>query len=475
MVQADIGMIGLGVMGSNLALNMEEKGFTVAVYDVTRELFDRFMNGPGQGKKFIGSLHLYEFCRSLKTPRLVMMMIPAGAPVDDMIAKLIPLLEKGDVIIDGGNSQFRDTVRRMWEVEQDGLLYVGTGISGGAEGARHGPSIMPGGSLAAWELIRPIFEKIAAVAPDGTPCCRWIGKGGAGHFVKMVHNGIEYADMQMISEAYFIMARLFGLEPKEMSRIFARWNQTELQSYLIEITAIVLDKKDPETGRPMVDIIQDRAGQKGTGAWTSEVALSLGIPVPTIAEAVFARSLSSDKDERLIAAKILGPPKIEGFSGDQDALTDKLMHALYVAKICAYAQGFAMMRQASKEYDWDLNLENVAAIWRAGCIIRAAFLDSITEAFAADPDLPNILFAPYFKNKVLEHETDLRDIIALAVENGLPVPAYANALSYLDSYRTERLPANLIQALRDYFGAHTFERIDHPGFIHVDWDTLEDL
>ena len=470
MKQADIGLIGLAVMGENLALNMESKGFTVAVYNRTVSKVDRFIEGRAKGKEIIGAHSLPELVAALRRPRKVMLMVKAGKPVDDFIEKLLPHLEPGDIVIDGGNSFFGDTIRRSRELESRGLLYIGAGVSGGEEGALHGPSIMPGGSPAAWPQVKPILQAIAARVADGTPCCDWIGSDGAGHYVKMVHNGIEYGDMQLIAEAYFLMARLLGMAPAEMSRVFAEWNTGELNSYLIEITAHILAREDPETGQPLVDLILDAAGQKGTGKWTSQSALDMGTPAPTIAEAVFARFLSARKKERVAAGKILTGPTPR-FQGDRAALIEDIRQALYASKICSYAQGFQLLRAASAEYGWDLDLGGIALIWREGCIIRAQFLERIKEAYDADPRLANLLLAPYFREAIARNQKAWRRVVATAAQNGLPVPAFASALAYYDGYRSARLPANLIQAQRDYFGAHTYERIDKPRgeFFHTHW------
>jgi len=470
MKQADIGVIGLAVMGENLILNMESKGFTVAAYNRTVSKVDRFLAGRAKGKNIIGAHSIPEFVAALRRPRKAMLMVKAGQPVDDLIAQLLPHLEPGDIVIDGGNSFFGDTIRRCRELEARGLLFIGTGISGGEEGALRGPSIMPGGSPAAWPHVRPIFQAIAAKVADGTPCCDWIGSDGAGHYVKMVHNGIEYGDMQMIAEAYFLLNRLLGLSPAEMHRIFREWNEGELNSYLVGITADILAHVDPETGQPLVDVILDAAGQKGTGKWTSQSALDLGVPAPTIAEAVFARFMSALKEEREAAARVLTGPTPH-FRGDREALIADIRRALYASKICSYAQGFQLLRAASAEYGWDLDLGGIALIWREGCIIRARFLERIKVAFDADPSLPNLLLAPYFREAVARSQEAWRRVVATAVQNGLPVPAFAGALAYYDGYRSERLPANLIQAQRDYFGAHTYERVDRPRgeFFHTVW------
>ena len=470
MGKADIGLIGLAVMGENLVLNMESKGYTVAVYNRTVQKVTDFVEGRAKGKNIIGTYSLQELVDSLKKPRKIMMMVKAGQPVDAFIEQLIPLLEKGDVIIDGGNSHFEDTNRRTKRVEEAGLLYIGTGVSGGEEGALKGPSIMPGGSPDAWPLVKPIFQSIAAKVADGTPCCQWVGKEGAGHFVKTVHNGIEYGDMQLISEAYYIIRYALGMSAQEMHEVFAEWNKGELDSYLIQITSEILAKVDQETKKPMVELILDAAGQKGTGKWTSQTALDLGIAAPTIAEAVFARCLSAVKEERAAASKVLSGPT-GTYDGDRKAFVEDIRQALYASKICSYAQGFALMREASKEFGWDLNFGDIALMWRNGCIIRAQFLERIKEAFDQNPDLPNLLIAPYFKEAVEKAQPGWRRVVAKAVELGLPIPAFSSALAYFDGYRRETLWANMIQAQRDYFGAHTYKRIDKPGVYHTEWLT----
>ncbi len=466
---ADIGLVGLAVMGENLVLNMESKGFTVAVYNRTTEKVDHFVNGRGKGKKLIGTHSVEELVKNLKRPRKVMLMVKAGKPVDAFIDQVIPFLEKGDIIIDGGNSHFPDTIRRTKYVEDHGLLYIGTGVSGGEEGALKGPSIMPGGSPKAWEHVKDIFQAVAAKVEDGTPCCDWVGENGAGHFVKMVHNGIEYGDMQLISEAYFIMKTLLGMSADEMYEVFREWNEGELDSYLIEITRDILAYKD-DKGESLLEKILDTAGQKGTGKWTGIAALDLGIPLTLIAEAVFARCLSAMKDERMNAAKMLKGPKTI-FKGDRKAFIEDLRKALYASKIVSYAQGYTLMRAAAEEYHWNLNYGGVALMWRGGCIIRSIFLGKIKEAFDRNPDLKNILLDPYFKDKMESSQEAWRRVISAAVTNGIPVPAFSIALSYFDGYRTERLPANMLQAQRDYFGAHQYERIDEPRgkFFHTNW------
>lgn len=465
---ADIGLIGLAVMGENLVLNMESKGFTVAVFNRTVEKVDKFVNGRGKGKNFIPAHSIEELCKSLKRPRKVMMLVKAGSAVDDFIEQIIPYLEPGDVIIDGGNTHFPDTIRRTAYVESKGLLYIGTGVSGGEEGALNGPSMMPGGSKAAWELVKPIFQSICAKA-DGQPCCDWVGENGAGHFVKMVHNGIEYGDMQLICEVYQIMKDLLGMSAPEMHEVFKEWNEGDLDSYLVEITRDILAYKNEE-GEIVVDKILDTAGQKGTGKWTGVTALDLGVPLTLIAESVFARCLSAQKDERVIASKELSGP-IPTFTGDKAAFINDLKNALYASKIVSYAQGYLLMREAAKEYNWNLNYGGIALMWRGGCIIRSVFLGEIKKAFDKNPELTNLLLDPFFKEKVTEAQDSWRRVVTTAIANGIPVPSMSAGLTYFDGYRTERLPANLLQAQRDYFGAHTYERIDRPRgeYFHTNW------
>ena len=465
---ADIGLIGLAVMGENLVLNMESKGYTVAVYNRTTEKVDHFVNGRRRGKKFIATHTIAEFCRAIRRPRKVMMLVKAGPAVDDLIEQLLPHLEAGDVIIDGGNTHFPDTIRRTKYVESKGLFYIGTGVSGGEEGALNGPSMMPGGSTAAWPLVKPIFQSICAKA-DGMPCCDWVGEDGAGHFVKMVHNGIEYGDMQLICETYQIMKDLLGMSNAEMHDVFAKWNEGDLDSYLIEITRDILAYRD-DTGAYTLDYILDAAGQKGTGKWTAIAALDEGVPLTLITEAVFARSLSAMKEERVAASAELSGPK-KTFAGDRAAFLSDLHDALYAAKIVSYAQGYALMRQAAHTYGWNLNNGGIALMWRGGCIIRSVFLGKIKEAFDRMPNLTNLLLDPFFKEKVLTAQSGWRSVVASAVTNGIPVPSMSAALSYFDGYRTERLPANLLQAQRDFFGAHTYERVDRERgtFFHTNW------
>ncbi len=470
MSKADIGLIGLAVMGENLILNMESKGFTVACFNRTVSKVDNFINGRARGKNIIGCHSIEELAENLKTPRKIMLMVKAGAAVDSFIEKVLPHLEDGDIIIDGGNSHFPDTIRRTEYVESKGKLYIGTGVSGGEEGALKGPSIMPGGSSEAWPHVKPVFQAIAAKVEDGSPCCEWVGSDGAGHFVKMVHNGIEYGDMQMICEAYALLEKGLGMSPDEMHSVFAEWNRGELDSYLIEITRDIMAKKDDETGQPMIHVILDTAGQKGTGKWTSQEALDLGIPAMTIAEAVLARTMSAIKEERVASSKELRGPAAN-LEGERAELVEMIRRALYASKICSYAQGFQLMRAAAKEYNWKLNFGDIALMWREGCIIRAQFLGKIKEAFDKKPDMANLLLSPYFKQVIEKNQDAWRQVITMAVRVGIPVPAFSSALAYYDSYRNERLPANLLQAQRDYFGAHTYERVDKPRgeFFHTNW------
>ncbi|NLX25532.1 MAG: decarboxylating NADP(+)-dependent phosphogluconate dehydrogenase [Lentisphaerae bacterium] len=468
-MKADIGLIGLAVMGENLVLNMESKGFRVAVFNRTVEKVDAFMAGRGADKNFIGCHSIEELCANLERPRKVMMLVKAGQAVDDFIEKVIPHLEPGDIIIDGGNSHYPDTIRRTKRVEEAGLLYIGTGVSGGEEGALTGPSMMPGGSPAAWEAVKPIFQKISAHTETGEPCCEWVGENGAGHFVKMVHNGIEYGDMQMICETYQMMKEGLGLSNAEMHEVFKEWNESELDSYLVEITRDILGYKTDE-GEAVIDTILDTAGQKGTGKWTAVSALDLGQPLTLIGEAVFARCLSALKAERVEAAKVLSGPDT-AFEGDKAALIDDLKQALYASKIVSYAQGYQLMRAAADEYGWTLNNGGIALMWRGGCIIRSVFLGKIKEAFDNEPDLVNLLLDPFFKEAIENAQAAWRRVVMKSVELGIPMPAISAALAYFDGYRSARLPANLLQAQRDYFGAHTYERIDKPRgeFFHTNW------
>ncbi|HPY76625.1 MAG TPA: decarboxylating NADP(+)-dependent phosphogluconate dehydrogenase [Anaerohalosphaeraceae bacterium] len=469
MANADIGLIGLAVMGENLILNMESKGFTVACFNRTVSKVDDFINGRAKGKNIIGCHSVAQMAQSLKRPRKVMLMVKAGKAVDDFIDLVLPVLEDGDIIIDGGNSHFPDTIRRTQYVESKGKLFIGTGVSGGEEGALLGPSIMPGGSPAAWQHVKPIFQKIAAKTDKGEPCCDWVGENGAGHFVKMVHNGIEYGDMQMICETYQLMKYGLGQSNEEMHQVFAEWNRGELDSYLIEITRDILGYKDAD-GKYVVDLILDTAGQKGTGKWTVVAALDTGQPLTLIGEAVFARCLSALKEERVAASKALKGPK-PSFSGDKKKMIDDLRQALYASKIISYAQGYQLMRAAAGEYKWNLNYGGVALMWRGGCIIRSAFLGKIKEAFDRDPNLSNLLLDPFFKEAVEKAQDSWRRVIIAAVQMGIPTPALSTALAFYDGYRSQRLPANLLQAQRDYFGAHTYERVDKPRgeFFHTNW------
>lgn len=467
--KSDIGLIGLAVMGENLVLNMESKGFQVSVYNRTTQKVDDFLAGRAKGKKITGTHTIEELIGSLERPRKIMIMVKAGKAVDEMIETLIPHLSPGDIIIDGGNTHFPDTNRRTAYVESKGLLYIGTGVSGGEEGALLGPSIMPGGSKKAWPAVKPIFQAIAAKVDDGTPCCDWVGENGAGHFVKMVHNGIEYGDMQLITEAYQIMRDLLQMNPDEMHIVFKEWNKGDLDSYLIEITRDILAYKDID-GEPLVDKILDTAGQKGTGKWTAVAALELGIPLTLIGEAVFSRCLSAIKEERVKASGILRGPS-PGFSGDRHQFLSDLREALYASKIVSYAQGYSLMKAAAEEYKWDLNYGGIALMWRGGCIIRSAFLGKIKEAYDNNPAITNLLLDPFFKEKMEKAQNGWRNVVSKAVINGIPVPAISSALGYFDGYRCEKLPANLLQAQRDYFGAHTYERVDKPRgeFFHTNW------
>ncbi|MGD9722779.1 MAG: decarboxylating NADP(+)-dependent phosphogluconate dehydrogenase [Pirellulales bacterium] len=469
-IPCDIGLIGLAVMGENLALNMESRGYHVAVFNRTTSVVDAFIAGRARGKNFVGCHSVEELVASLATPRKVMLMVKAGPAVDSLIEQLLPLLSPGDVIIDGGNTFYLDTERRTQYVESKGLLYVGTGVSGGEEGALKGPSMMPGGSPAAWPLVKGIFQAIAAkVGPnEDIPCADWVGPRGAGHYVKMVHNGIEYGDMQLICEAYFVLKQALGLNNDQLYKVFDDWNRGELDSYLIEITRDIFSVRDPDTGGFLVDVVLDTAGAKGTGKWMSQLALDLGVPSTLVTEAVYARALSAMKEARLRASKILRGP-VAQYDGDPHAFVDATREALYASKICSYAQGFVQLEAAAKEHDWPLDYGAIALLWRGGCIIRARFLDRIKEAFDADRKLENLLLAPYFTNVVERAQSAWRNVVATAMHLGIPVPAFAAALSYYDGYRQARLPANLLQAQRDYFGAHTYQRTDKPGVFHSDW------
>jgi 6-phosphogluconate dehydrogenase len=467
MTKQQFGVIGLAVMGKNLAMNIESRGYTVSVYNRSSEKTDEIL-AETKGRNITGTYSIEEFIQSLESPRKIMLMVKAGAPTDATIDQLIPHLDKGDILIDGGNTYFVDTQRRNKKLSELGIHFIGTGVSGGEEGALKGPSIMPGGQKEAYELVAPIFKDISAKV-NGDPCTTYIGPDGAGHYVKMVHNGIEYGDMQLICEAYFLLKNVLGLNANELHEVFAEWNKGELDSYLIEITTDIFTKIDDETGKPLVDMILDTAGQKGTGKWTSQNALDLGIPLPIITESVFARFISAMKEERVAASKVLNGPESKPFTGDKEAFIESVRKALYMSKICSYAQGFAQMRAASEEYNWDLQYGDIAMIFRGGCIIRAQFLQKIKDAYDLEPGLKNLLLDPYFKEIVESYQYALREIIANAVQAGIPVPCFAAALSYYDSYRTATLPANLLQAQRDYFGAHTYERTDREGIFHTNW------
>jgi len=466
---ADIGVVGLAVMGENLILNMESKGFTVACFNRTTSKVDEFTNGRAKGKNIIGAKSIEELCANLKRPRRVMLMVKAGSAVDAFIEQVLPYLEPGDIVIDGGNSHFPDTIRRTKHLEDKGMLYIGTGVSGGEEGALLGPSIMPGGSNAAWPHVKPIFQAICAKTSDGEACCDWVGENGAGHFVKMVHNGIEYGDMQMICETYQLMKYGLGMSNAEMHQVFTEWNEGELCSYLVEITRDILGYKDAD-GAEVIDLILDTAGQKGTGKWTAIAALDEGMPLTLIGEAVFARCLSAIKEERVAASKVL--KGVTGaFDGEKKAFVDDLRQALYASKIVSYAQGYQLMQAAAKTHGWNLNNGGIALMWRGGCIIRSVFLGKIKEAYDKNPKLPNLLLDPFFQEAVTNAQASWRRVVTTAVNLGVPVPAISSALAFFDGYRTERLPANLLQAQRDYFGAHTYERVDRPRgeFFHTNW------
>ncbi len=485
---SEIGLIGLAVMGQNLALNIADHGFAISVYNRTTSKTDAFVaENPDTPGGLLGCATLEEFVQSLRRPRKIIIMVQAGRATDAVIDSLLPLLEPGDILIDGGNAKWTDTIRREKELSAKGFRFVGSGVSGGEEGARFGPSLMPGGDPESWQELQPVWEAIAAKVDastgkplegaepgkpieGGVPCSAYIGPDGAGHYVKMVHNGIEYGDMQMICEAYDLMQNVLGMTPPQIGKVFAQWNEGLLDSFLIEITADILQQADPVTGQPFVDIVLDTAGQKGTGKWTSVNALDMGVPAPTVAEAVFARCLSAVKDERTAASAILQGPALD-FTGDKDAFVEAIHDALYCSKICSYAQGFQLMREAQNEYGWQLNFGEIAQIWRGGCIIRAAFLQKITEAYARDPGLANLLLDPYFSDALHGAQANWRKVVGAAVGHGVPVPTFASALAYFDSYRTARLPQNLLQAQRDFFGAHTYERTDQPRgqFYHIDW------
>lgn len=468
MSKQQIGVVGMAVMGKNLALNIESRGYSVSVFNRTASRTEEVI-AENSDKKLVPTYTVEEFVDSLEKPRRIMLMVQAGEATDKTIQSLLPHLDKGDILIDGGNTFYKDTIRRNEELANSGINFIGTGVSGGEEGALKGPSIMPGGQKEAYDLVAPIFEKIAAVAEDGLPCVTYIGPNGAGHYVKMAHNGIEYGDMQLIAESYDILTRVLGLSVEECATIFNDWNEGELDSYLMEITSDILTRKDPETGQPIVDVIMDAAGNKGTGKWTSQSALDLGVPLPLITESVFARYISAMKEERVAASKVIPAPQVAAFSGDKKEIVEKIRQALYFSKIMSYAQGFAQLRIASEEYGWDLQYGEIAKIFREGCIIRAKFLQKITDAYDAQPDLRNLLLDGYFNEITQKYQQSVRDVVSLAVQAGVPVPTFASAISYYDSYRSADLPANIIQAQRDYFGAHTYKRKDQEGTFHFDW------
>ncbi|MBA3958117.1 MAG: decarboxylating NADP(+)-dependent phosphogluconate dehydrogenase [Parachlamydiaceae bacterium] len=469
MTQADIGLIGLAVMGQNLALNINDHGFVVSVFNRTTSKVGEFLEGPAKDTNIIGAHSLEEFFRSLKRPRRVILMVKAGAPVDEFIAHCLPFLDKGDILIDGGNSLFTDTNRRCADLAAKGIIFIGAGVSGGEEGARNGPSIMPGGNAAGWPHVKPIFQAISAKVENGEPCCDWVGDAGSGHYVKMIHNGIEYGDMQLICEAYQLMRSGLGLTAQELEQVFKEWNKTSLDSYLIEITAQIFGQKDAD-GTPLVDNILDVAGQKGTGKWTIINALDLGMPLTLMGEAVFARCLSALKEERVEASRVLKGPS-PTFSGDRKAFIENIRQGLYASKIISYTQGFMLMRQAAKDYNWKLNYGAIALMWRGGCIIRSRFLGDIKEAFSRQPDLKSLCLDSFFQKELNQTQQGWRKVVATAAEMGIPLPCFSSALAFYDGYRTERLPANLLQAQRDFFGAHTYERIDKPRgeFFHTNW------
>ncbi|HFC9131458.1 TPA: NADP-dependent phosphogluconate dehydrogenase [Enterococcus faecium] len=469
MSKQQIGVVGMAVMGKNLALNIESRGYSVALFNRTGAKTTAVVE-EHPDKNFKATYTIEEFVESIEKPRRILLMVKAGPATDATIQELLPHLDKGDILIDGGNTFFKDTMRRNEELANSGINFIGTGVSGGEEGALKGPSIMPGGQKEAYELVAPILEQISAKAEDGAPCVTYIGPNGAGHYVKMVHNGIEYGDMQLIAESYDLMKNILDLSVEEMADIFKEWNQGELDSYLIEITADILTRKDDEgTGKPVVDVILDAAGNKGTGKWTSQSALDLGVPLPLITESVFARYISAYKEERVQASKILSRTNDFEFTGDKKELVEKIREALYFSKIMSYAQGFAQLRVASKEFDWDLPFGEIAKIWRAGCVIRARFLQKITDAYDKNPEIENLLLDDYFVEITKKYQQSVRDVVALAVQAGVPVPTFSSAIAYFDSYRAERLPANIIQAQRDYFGAHTYERVDKEGIFHYSW------
>jgi 6-phosphogluconate dehydrogenase len=467
MTKQSIGVLGVGVMGKSLALNFESKGYSVSLYDIFTETTKDIIQ-TNADKNLVGTYTVEEFVQSLEVPRKILLMVKAGEVTDKAIESLMPYLSEGDILIDGGNTYYKDTIRRNETLQEKGINFIGAGVSGGEEGALKGPAIMPGGQREAYELVKPLLLDISAKV-NGDPCCTYIGPDGAGHYVKMVHNGIEYGDMQLICEAYFLLKNTLNLSANELHEIFKEWNEGELDSYLTEITANIFTKVDSDTGKPLVDVILDTAGQKGTGKWTSQSALDLGVPLPIITESVFARFLSAMKEERVIASQILSGPEKQPFTGDRKAFIESVRKALYMSKICSYAQGFAQLKAASNEYNWDLQFGNIAMIFRGGCIIRAGFLQNIKEAYDRDAQLPNLLLDPYFKEIVESYQGALREILTVAIQHGVPVPAFSGALSYFDSYRLETLPANLLQAQRDYFGAHTYKRIDKEGTFHTNW------
>src|SRR5690625_2562611 len=468
MSKQQFGVIGLAVMGKNLALNIESRGYSVAVFNRSPEKTEEFLENEAKDKHVVGAKSIEEFVKTLERPRKILLMVKAGAATDATIESLQAYLEKGDILIDGGNTLYEDTIRRNKALEKTGIHFIGAGVSGGEEGALNGPSIMPGGQKEAYDLVAPIFDAIAAKV-DGASCSTYIGPSGAGHYVKLVHNGIDYVDMQLISEAYFILKNVLSLHTDELHEVFTEWNKGELDSYLIEITADIFTKVDDETGKPLVDVILDKAGQKGTGKWTSKNALDLGVPLPIITESVFARFISAMKDERVKASKIIRGPKVKAYDGDKEELIEAVRKALYLSKICSYAQGFAQMRAQSEENDWELNYGDIAMIWRGGCIIRAQFLQKINEAYDREPGLTNLLLDPYFTEIAEGYQDALREVVSVAVKQGIAVPAFSSAIAYFDSYRSADLPANLLQAQRDYFGAHTYERKDKEGSFHTNW------
>lgn len=469
MSKQNIGVVGMAVMGKNLALNIESRGYSVSIFNRTAARTEEVIK-EHDDKNLVATYTIEDFVASLEKPRKIMLMVQAGKATDLTIQSLLPHLDKGDILIDGGNTFYKDTIRRNEELANSGINFIGTGVSGGEEGALKGPAIMPGGQKEAYELVAPIFEQIAAIAEeDGQPCVTYIGPNGAGHYVKMAHNGIEYGDMQLIAESYDIMTRLLGLSVEEVAEIFADWNKGELDSYLMEITSDILTRKDEETGKPIVDVILDAAGNKGTGKWTSQSALDLGVPLPLITESVFARYISAMKDERVAASKIIPAPTVSAFEGNKEEFVEKIRQALYFSKIMSYAQGFAQLRVASEEYGWDLEYGEIAKIFRAGCIIRAKFLQKITDAYERDPQLTNLLLDEYFNEITQRYQQSVREVVAMAVQAGVPVPTFSSAIAYYDSYRSADLPANIIQAQRDYFGAHTYQRKDKEGTFHYDW------